>query len=205
MAITILCLIALGALIYYLKTKNKHSNQKAQNQIGSVSRQTIEELDFFCKSNNFTNTFVNLLIKNKFAKRNFSVIPGVIILPNKIVVLSDFLNTKKANKIEITNQNFNSGFLYFKNKKRVIENFHLTWYKEIERFMRQNFGSVEVVLIHNNSDLEIVNSTKYKLMTLSQLETYINSNASNQGEIRVEQVVNRLENINKFETENKRR
>lgn len=156
-AIAIFIAILLGVIIWRIIIHYKPNlDRKSKNNknIGSIN----ESLNKYVKTiilPKDAKLIYNLLIRNKHAKYNYSLIPIIIIKSNSIYLISNLIQNHKNEEISTENQQ-----IMLNNGKKIykVNDINLKWYDEILKIFETKF------------DIKRVQVTKV-LLTLNTTDT----------------------------------
>ncbi|UUD36932.1 Uncharacterised protein [Mycoplasmopsis californica] len=171
----ILVLIVLGVVIWRIVIHYKPSLDKKGNnkkQIGSINN----DLNKFVKTiilKKDSHLIYNVLLKNKFAKLNYSLIPILIFHNNQAFLVSNLIRNTKNETIVLE-----EGTLKLINSKKQleIEDVKIEWYEDIVKLLESKFELkqsqlTKIFLTLNNSEQATLND--YHIVSTYELVPFI--------------------------------
>ncbi|WGI36974.1 hypothetical protein [Mesomycoplasma lagogenitalium] len=172
---SVLGLILVGVLIWRLYDfLSKKDTQKQSTKVGYISKKTIEKLNFL---NSLTNEkiLINILVKNNFAKKKFSLFSGIAINQEKVYVLSDIISSSKDNQLLI---NSKGAFWINEKKRKKIDNWETQWLEEQKRWIEKRFNKnfeIFILVDENIKKDNIKNESEFKAVNIYELNEILNS------------------------------
>ncbi|MGZ9762315.1 hypothetical protein ACXYRQ_02455 [Mycoplasma sp. 394] len=197
---TLLGFILIGVIIWriWLKANNKDA-KNINNNIGYTSKATVDKL-LILKNLTQSSVLTNILIKNSFAKKGFSILSGVVITQEKIFVISNIITSSNFEKIKIDS----NGILLQANKKsKYKENLKMSWLNEINKWMKHKFKDFFeiIILIDENISFELIdNNSPYRTLNINSLSKEISQLSKKN--LNAEKVVEMLLKRNLFKNSN---
>ncbi|MGZ9432383.1 hypothetical protein [Mycoplasma sp. 613B] len=165
----ILLIVIIWRLYEKIKGKTRNFNS---SKIGNTSKKTLEKLLIF-DSLNDSLTLSNILVKNNFSKKGYSLFSGVVLTKEKIYLISDYVSLDNYEKILIDEKGV---FLQKNNKSFKKDLWETYWLNESSRWLEKRFKDKYEILIlvdeNVNSDL-IENKTKYRFIDIYSLNKEI--------------------------------
>lgn len=140
----ILVLATIILMVYRFFTKNKTENV-TENKIGKVNKEFNDLIKFLASTTKF-EIMHNILIKNKYAKNNYSLIPALILVKNNLFLLTNAINLDKYDQGDFFMENKHP-FLYKNKKVRTNFDLNFTFSKEIKKYMQHNFDNVPLQIV----------------------------------------------------------
>ncbi|WP_033161007.1 hypothetical protein [[Mycoplasma] collis] len=179
---------------FYIK-KNKNENL---NDLGFFDKKTIRLISDFEKLDN--EILINILVKNKFSVKKYSIFNQLIINNNYIYSLSNLISFNRDDKILI---NKNGLFLNAKKIKK-IENWNPIWLYDQKKWLEWKFKDKQfkiIILIDENMLIDnIDNQTEFEIFKISQLKNELIKNETKK--INIQKVKKIFLTNNIFKTKN---
>lgn len=157
-------LIILRLLKIDIFSKLNQNNKK--KDVGTVSKD-MQQIVLSLGSIDGLNVGYNILIKNKFSKDNYSLIPAIIVEKGKIFMLT---NRIKVSKFNIIFNNEKKVIVYKGQKGKEDPSFKYKWYKETIKYIKSISNGMDFELlvpvvgqidkIENKSDLKLIESSE---------------------------------------------
>ena len=156
----ILFIFAIVAIFWRI-LKRKNINQDFSNKnIGSISKQFNDFIISLRSSTDF-DIMHNILIKNKFSKNNYSIIPAIIFSKGNAFLLTNAISSRKYNQVEFNENEKNPKWI--KNDKRIIiNNLSKTWTQEIIKYLNHKFSEINFNVVIPIIDDSIIIKNKWK-------------------------------------------
>ncbi|EFF41176.1 hypothetical protein [Mycoplasmopsis alligatoris] len=166
---SVLIIVLIGVIIWRIFIVNKKDswhNQK--NLAGSVSKSFLKVISDLSYSEKI-DVLVNIGFKNKYAKKEISLIPALIRRNNKLFLITNLVENKANKEIIIKNNK-----LYY-DSKNYYANIDLYWNFEIIKFISkeliqdveiQNIVLTKNEFLHSNGDSNFLISTIYNLIEI---------------------------------------
>ncbi|VEU59350.1 hypothetical protein [Mesomycoplasma neurolyticum] len=175
---SILVLILIGTIIwriydYYVK-KNKTSNLE---NLGFFDKKTINEI-YQIQNNTQTEFLVNILVKNKFSDKKYSIFGQILITNNCIYLLSNMITNIKNHKLVIEK----NGLFIDDTKRKKVSNWETFWLYDQKKWLDWKFKNTNyeiLILVDESIDLiQITNNSDFKIVKPSELKQKLkNSNS----------------------------
>ncbi|WP_434336996.1 hypothetical protein [Mesomycoplasma conjunctivae] len=164
----ILALILIFVIVQRLVTKP----EKSTKSLISTTKETIDSLKIINASTD-SSVMTNLLVKNRFSKLNYSIIPGLIVTKESIFVVSNIIPfNKNVEKIIISDDIYSEK----NNKKQKWNYFDKKEFDNIVLLISKKYNNAKYfILVSDKIELsKINNQSEYKLINQSQLINNIN-------------------------------
>ena len=106
----VLLLIALGIVLWRGIFGKKHKKSFENKNIGQVSKEFNE---FLIQLKSVSDFWIihNILIKNKFSSKKFSIIPAIIFSNGNAFLLTNVISSKKYERVEFSNNEKNPSYI----------------------------------------------------------------------------------------------
>ncbi|MGZ9755804.1 hypothetical protein ACXYRR_02630 [Mycoplasma sp. 246B] len=197
---TLLGFILIGVIIWRIWLKvNKKEDKNINNKIGYTSKATVDKL-LILKNLTQSSVLTNILIKNSYAKKGFSILTGVVITQEKIFVISNIITSSNFEKIKIDS---NRILLQANKKSKYKENFKMCWLNEINKWMNhkiKDFFEIIILIDENISSELIDNNSPYRTLNINSLSKEISQLSKKN--LNAEKVVEMLLKRNLFKKSN---
>ena len=185
----LICLIAFK----FLQGNSDENNKENKNVVS-------KEINEFVKNfqHNDELLFDNISFKNRYSKNDFSVIPAMIVKGKNLFIITNVIPTKNAEQIIFTG---NIPYLVKGKRIRNAKNVNYSWYEEIEKYLKSEFGSqynIEIVCPISGNSLKIINNEGRSICYLSEIKEYLEVKSRNTkiSEIEKEKITRRIMSIN---------
>ncbi|TDV23533.1 hypothetical protein BCF59_0524 [Mycoplasmopsis mustelae] len=180
----ILFCILIGVIIWRIWLKyNKKDDLNIQNYVGYTSKTTIEKLKILNALSN-AKVLSNILVKNPFAKKKYTLFSAIVVSEHKIYILSDILKNSKFKLI------INNNGAFIENKKLIKQDkWEIFWLKEMSGWLDRRFKNQYEIIIFSDENLNfknVKNQTTYRIMNLNEINDEIINNKNK--EINTEKV-----------------
>lgn len=181
----VLILVFMGVLIWRIFfDKNKNNLITNSKNVGSIDKEFDKLIDGLSKNKDF-EVIYNILIKNKYAKLNHSLIPAIIIYKNRVFLISNMIKNSINDELILNN---NEIALIHNNKKKAIKDVQLHWYNEIMKILRNDFlpsdkFKFEFVVLLKNDIKKVTNETTFMVSNSIDFIEEIENNYENYDEL----------------------
>ncbi|CAT04785.1 Uncharacterised protein [Mesomycoplasma conjunctivae] len=187
----ILALILIFVIVKRLVTKP----EKSTKSLISTTKETIDSLKIINASTD-SSVMTNLLVKNRFSKLNYSIIPGLIVTKESIFVVSNIIPfNKSVEKIIISDDIYSEK----NNKKQKWNYFDKKEFDNIVLLINKKYNNAKYfILVSDKIELsKINNQSEYKLINQSQLINNINQEVAPLQNPKI--IVQYFSSINRFD------
>lgn len=141
----VLLFIAIILIFWRILTRKKTRTNQSSKNIGSVTKEFNEFIISLSASTNF-DIIHNVLIKNKYAKNNFSIIPAIIFANGKSFLLTNAISSRKYNEIHFKENEIYP--LYIKGDKKIqVTNLSKLWTQEIIKYLSHKFNKINFNIV----------------------------------------------------------
>ncbi|WP_027333958.1 hypothetical protein [Mycoplasma elephantis] len=175
----LLILILIGVIIWriliYFWPSLDTKKGREKKQVGSINN----DLNKFVKTiilKKESRLFYNVLLKNKFAKFNYSLIPILIIHNNHIFLISNLVRNYKGQNLI-----YEDGVLKLINSKKSnkIDDVKLEWYEDIckllvSKYEIENKQITKIILTLNEQTQTVIND--YNVVSTYNLVPFLEEN-----------------------------
>lgn len=181
----VLILVFIGVLIWRIFfDKNKNNLITNSKNVGSIDKEFDKLIDGLSKNKDF-EVIYNILIKNKYAKLNHSLIPAIIIYKNRVFLISNMIKNSINDELILNSKEI---ALIHNNKKKAIKDVQLHWYKEIMKILRNDFlpsdkFKFEFVVLLKNDIKKVANETTFMVSNSIDFIEEIENNHENYDEL----------------------
>ncbi|WP_069097004.1 hypothetical protein [Mesomycoplasma ovipneumoniae] len=169
----LLCLILIFFIFKRLfeKTPEKISQQK----LISVEKFTIDALEIINASAD-VKVMTNLLLKNRFSKLNYSVLPGLIVNESNLFFVSNIINYQVGIDKIIIDENIS----FLKKGKILKQNyFSKSQFESLFKFLDKKFSNSKIViLVDDRIDFsQIDNKTRFEIWSQNDIIKKLRQNS----------------------------
>ncbi|WP_341490799.1 hypothetical protein [Mesomycoplasma ovipneumoniae] len=175
------------------KTPEKISQQK----LISVEKFTIDALEIINASAD-VKVMTNLLLKNRFSKLNYSVLPGLIVNESNLFFVSNIINYQVGIDKIIIDENIS----FLKKGKILKQNyFSKSQFESLFKFLDKKFSNSKIViLVDDRIDFnQIDNKTRFEIWSQGDIIKKLRQNSQ---KIYVpKKIIDYFSSINKFNKE----
>lgn len=174
----ILLLVAIGLVIWRATPNGKKAPANSlQNKVGSVSNE-MNQLVLSMNSIYGYKIVFNALVKNRFSKSKYSLVPAVVAHNGNVFLLT---NTIKVKNGELNISESQDPFWNDKRKSNVA-GFKMAWYKDIEKYinnLNEDVNIVKIIPIVGSID-NVRNDSSMNVVDVHEIGEWIqNYNSSN--------------------------
>ncbi|AWX70451.1 hypothetical protein DP067_03805 [Mycoplasmopsis anatis] len=159
----VLILILIGVIIWRLFfDKNPNNLITNSKNIGAIDKELDRLIDGLSKNKEFEIIY-NILIKNKFSKLNYSLIPAIIIYKNRVFLISNMIKNSINDELVINDKEI---WLIHNSKKKTLKEVQMHWYNEIIKMLKHDFlpdskFKFEFIVLLKNDIRKISNNTSF--------------------------------------------
>lgn len=181
----VLILVFISVLIWRIFfDKNKNNLITNSKNVGSIDKEFDKLIDGLSKNKDF-EVIYNILIKNKYAKLNHSLIPAIIIYKNRVFLISNMIKNSINDELILNSKEI---ALIHNNKKKAIKDVQLHWYNEIIKILRNDFlpsdkFKFEFVVLLKNDIKKVTNETTFMVSNSIDFIEEIENNYENYDEL----------------------
>ncbi|QZE12494.1 hypothetical protein [Mycoplasma sp. Ms02] len=143
--------------VWHDRKSNLASNSR---EIGAITKQLNTMIEQLQDDKDFRIIY-NVLIPNRFAKKRYSLIPAILILQNKVFLVSNMILDNSRELQELQN-----------NLPPKTKHLNLSWYKEIEKYLEQKHKQKIQKLILTQNDSQIQNLQDFDVVCQLELKSY---------------------------------
>lgn len=188
-------LLLLILIFFILKRLFERKPEKTSEQkLISTEKLTVDALEIINASAD-VKVMTNLLLKNRFSKLNYSVLPGVIVNESNLFFISNIINYQAGVDKIVIDEN-----IIFLKKGRILKQnyFSKVQFESLFKFLDKKFSNSKVViLVDDRIDFsQIENRTKFEIWTQNEIIKKLREN--NQKIYIPKKIIDYFGSINKF-------
>lgn len=188
-------LLLLILIFFILKRLFERKPEKTSEQkLISTEKLTVDALEIINASAD-VKVMTNLLLKNRFSKLNYSVLPGVIVNESNLFFVSNIINYQTGVDKIVIDEN-----IIFLKKGRILKQnyFSKVQFESLFKFLDKKFSNSKVViLVDDRIDFsQIENRTKFEIWTQNEIIKKLREN--NQKIYIPKKIIDYFGSINKF-------
>ncbi|AJR12018.1 Uncharacterised protein [Mesomycoplasma dispar] len=188
-------LLLLILIFFILKRLFERKPEKTSEQkLISTEKLTVDALEIINASAD-VKVMTNLLLKNRFSKLNYSVLPGVIVNESNLFFISNIINYQAGVDKIVIDEN-----IIFLKKGRILKQnyFSKVQFESLFKFLDKKFSNSKVViLVDDRIDFsQIENRTNFEIWTQNEIIKKLREN--NQKIYIPKKIIDYFSSINKF-------
>ncbi|ATP59490.1 hypothetical protein [Mesomycoplasma dispar] len=188
-------LLLLILIFFILKRLFERKPEKTSEQkLISTEKLTVDALEIINASAD-VKVMTNLLLKNRFSKLNYSVLPGVIVNESNLFFISNIINYQAGVDKIVIDEN-----IIFLKKGRILKQnyFSKVQFESLFKFLDKKFSNSKVViLVDDRIDFsQIENRTNFEIWTQNEIIKKLREN--NQKIYIPKKIIDYFGSINKF-------